>query len=194
MSSMALPENFSAARSAFLEAATIRKVTIDDISDVRHLHAWSIQRHMSAELSEDEIDAFREYVYSTAYTDRLCEAAVSGRLIAATLPNSPELLATSGWNPTGDAGATARLFGIFSSPLYAGHGLAALVLRHAETIAADAGCSTLSIRCPVGASGFFVSQGFDIASQGAWPLGQRNVSIHVAFLRKSIRSHSQTSH
>lgn len=163
------------------QAATLRQVSVDELSSVRHLHVAAVRQLASGHLSETEIEALSTYLRSEQYTERLIEAVRNGRLIAADLMGT--LAATAGWVAANDAGATARIMALCVSPLYAGIGLGRRVLEAAESDAMRAGFTTFTVRAPIGAVGFFERLGFTVTSHGVWPLPP-NEAIPVGFLRK----------
>ena len=168
--------------SPYAAAATVDLVNIDEMATVRHLHASSARKLAAGMLSELEIEAFAEYVYSDAYAARIAQTVQAGRLVAARLSNM--LVATAGWIPANDSGNVARLVGVFVSPLFAGKGIGRLVVERIEAQARLGGFQTFAIRAPLGASGFFEHLGYSAASHGVWPL-TRETALPVAFLRKS---------
>lgn len=169
------------APSSIERAIDIAAVPIDDMSALRHLHASSARRLAAGMLTDSEIAAFVQHVYSSGYSTRLADVVVAGRMVGARL--NGELVGTAGWLPANDNGATARLIGVFVSPLYARLGIGRRVVDAAETDARRAGFSTFTIRAPLGSSGFFEHIGYHAASHGVWPL-TRDVALPVAFLRK----------
>lgn len=162
-------------------AIEIALVDIDQMSDVRHLHAVSARRLAAGMLSEPEIEAFAAYIYSEAYSARLSEVIRAGRLQSARLDGT--LIATAGWTPANDAGAVARLIGVFVSPLYARMGIGRRLVTLVETETRQAGYQTFTIRAPLGAAEFFAQLGYHVASHGVWPL-TRETALPVAFMRK----------
>lgn len=168
----------------FHRAIALGTAMIDDMSTLRHLHASSARRLAAGMLSETEIAAFAQHIYSEAYSTRIAEVVQAGRLSSARLHG--ELIATAGWTPANDAGAVARLVGVFVSPLYAQRGVGRRVVEETEAHARRAGFSVYTIRAPLGASGFFERLGYEVASHGVWPL-TREVPLPVAFLRKADR-------
>lgn len=160
----------------------VELVNIDEMSTLRHLHASSARKLAAGMLSDVEIEAFADYLYSDTYAARITQAVQAGRLVGARL--SDTLAATAGWVPANDAGNVARLVGVFVSPLFSGHGLGRLVVERIEADARLAGFETFSIRAPLGAAGFFEHLGYAAASYGVWPL-TRDCALPVAFLRKS---------
>jgi GNAT superfamily N-acetyltransferase len=166
----------------FLSAVEVGLTTIDDMSSIRHLHASSARRLAAGMLSEAEITAFAEHIYAEIYSTRMAEVVRAGRMTAARFAG--QLIGTAGWTPANDAGAVARMVGVFVSPLHAGCGVARLLLDVAETQARQAGFRVFTVRAPLGASGFFERLGYEVASHGVWPL-TREIQLPVAFLRKA---------
>lgn len=172
----------SASAADFLRAVEVSPALIDDMSSIRHLHASSARRLAAGMLSETEIAAFVDHIYSEAYSSRVAEVVLARRLATARLHG--ELIGTAGWTPANDSGAVARLIAVFVSPLYAQRGIGKVLVQSAETQARAAGFSIFTMRAPLGASGFFERIGYDVASHGVWPL-TRDAALPVAFLRKT---------
>ncbi len=166
----------------FLQTVEMAVVGIDEMSNVRHLHASSARRLAAGLLSEAEITAFTQHIYSEPYSARIAEIVLASRLAAARLGG--ELVGTAGWIPTNDSGAIARLIGVFVSPLYSRKGIGRVLVTTAEAQARQAGFRTFTIRAPLSASRFFEQLGYDVASHGVWPLS-RDIALPVAFLRKA---------
>ncbi len=154
---------------------------IDDMSNVRHLHASSAKRLAAGMLSDAEIRAFVAHIYTDGYSARIADVAAAGRLVLARL--NGELIGSAGWLVANDTGAVARLIGVFVSPLFARQGIGRLLVTAAEAQARQAGFATFTVRAPLGASVFFEHLGYEAASHGVWPL-TRDVALPVAFLRK----------
>ncbi len=169
------------AGNSFLEAIEVGRAVIDEMSSVRHLHSISAKRLAAGMLSEPEIAAFVDHIYSDGYSARMADVVAAGRLTTARL--SGELVGSAGWLVANDSGAVARLIGVFVSPLYARQGIGRVLVAAAEAQARQAGFGTFTIRAPLGASAFFEHLGYEIASHGVWPL-TRETALPVAFLRK----------
>jgi GNAT superfamily N-acetyltransferase len=168
--------------SRICDAVEIVPLEIDQMSDLRHLHALSARRLAAGILSDLEIEAFAAHIYSDTYSMRLSEVVRARRLLGARLDGA--LVATAGWTPANDAGAVARLLGVFVSPLYAREGIGRLLVEAVEAQALQAGFGVCTVRAPLGAADFFAALGYDIASHGVWPL-DREAAIPVAFMRKA---------
>lgn len=164
-------------------AAQLRLVEIDELSDVRYIHASALRALSAGQLSEPEIEAFVAHVYSEAYTSMLAETVRARRLFGITVDNM--LTCTAGWSPANDSGATARLMGVFVAPMFGGSGLGRLVSHAAENDAAHAGFAAASVRTPVAAVGFFQRLGYDVSSYGVWSL-KPDCSLPVAFMRRAL--------
>lgn len=166
-----------------LSAVDVGLASIDDMSALRHLHASSARRLAAGLLSETEIRALADHIYTEPYTARASDIVRAERMTAARI--GYDLVGTAGWLPANDTGSTARLFGVFVSPLYACCGIGRLLVERVEKQAFRAGYNSFSVRCPLSASGFFERMGYDIASHGVWPM-TRETAIPVAFHRKVI--------
>lgn len=170
-------------RADLATAGDLRAVVIDELSDVRYIHAGALRAQAAEQLSQDEIDAFVGYVYSEAYTERLAEMVRARRLLGITVDG--KLTSTAGWTPANDSGATARLMAVFVGPLFTGVGLGRRVALAAEADAAQAGFRAASVRTPIGAVGFFQRLGYDVSSYGVWTL-KPDCALPVGFMRKPL--------
>lgn len=163
-------------------AVEIGTAEIDEMSSLRHLHASSARRLAAGMLSESEIDAFAAHIYTETYSQRIAEVVQARRMLAARLAGG--LIGTAGWTPANDAGAVARLVGVFVAPLHARQGVGRALVEMIEAQARQAGFSMFTVRAPLGAAEFFLHLGYEAASHGVWPL-TREVALPVAFLRKT---------
>jgi GNAT superfamily N-acetyltransferase len=163
--------------------ATLRLVEIDELSDVRYIHATAVKALASGQLSEPEIDAFVANVYSEPYTERLAEMVRARRLFGVTVEG--KLTTTAGWTPANDSGATARLMAVFVAPMFAGVGLGRLATNAAEDDALQAGFGAAAVRTPVGTAGFFTQLGYEVSSYGVWTLRPK-CTLQVAFMRRAL--------
>ena len=174
----------TAPASDLARAIEIGPAEIDNMSELRHLHALSARRLAAGMFSEAEIASFASYIYSEAYSARIADIVRVRRLLAARLDGA--LIGTAGWTPANDAGAVARLMGVFISPLYARLGVGRRLVAAVEAEAHQAGFAVFTIRAPLGAAEFFTRLGYDVASHGVWPL-DRDAALPVAFMRKIAR-------
>lgn len=164
-------------------AAQLRPVEIDELSNVRYIHASALKSLSAGQLSEFEIEAFVAHVYSETYTSMLAESVRAKRLFGVAV--NSQLTGTAGWTPANDSGATARLMAVFVAPMFAGAGLGRLVAHAAEDDAAHAGFAACSVRTPVAATGFFLGLGYEVSSYGVWTL-KRDCALPVAFMRRAL--------
>jgi GNAT superfamily N-acetyltransferase len=164
------------------QAAEIRTVGIDDLSTVRYIHSSAFRMLASAHVSEREIEAFTDHVYSPAYTDALVDAQRNGQLYGAWLGS--ELIGTAGWSPADDAGVLARVRSVYVRPLFSGLGLGSRLVQATEDHARHAGFDAYVIRAGIHTVPFFSQLGYQITSHGVQALGGK-VSLPVAFMRKA---------
>jgi GNAT superfamily N-acetyltransferase len=170
------------ARLAVAANSIIRPLTLDNLSDVRYLHAQCIKNLASGEFSDEDYAAAKALVYSTKYSDAL-GAAINREQFFGTWIGST-LVGTAGWSVLDDAGSVARIRSIFVSPLYSRLGLAQRLLGCVEGEAADAGLKIFSVRSMANANAFFIRQGYAVTSHGVRSLFP-NHQVPVTFLRKS---------
>ncbi len=156
----------------------IKPLTPDDMSDVRYVHSAAFRVQAKAHLSQSEIQAFTDHVYSLGYGDKLA----AENLHLAWLGD--ELIGTCGWSPVSDNGATARIRSIFVRPLFTRLGIGRCLVERAEAEARRAGFTQFTLRASVNSVGFFQTLGFEIKSYGV-----RNIDaeqgLPVRFMRKA---------
>ena len=156
-----------------------RPLSPDDMSDIRYVHSTAFRLQANAHLSQSEIQAFTDHVYSPAYGDKL----FSENLQVAWMGD--ELIGTGGWSPVSDNGATARIRSIFVRPLFTGLGVGRLLVEKAEALARTAGFTQLTLRASVNSVGFFQALGYEVKSHGV-----RNIDaeqgLPVRFMRKTL--------
>lgn len=160
-------------------AITIRRIGIDDHSDVRHVHAKSMTAKSLDALSQAEIEAFVAFVRSPAYSDALMAEDVYGAFA------ERQLVGTASWHVNGDDGRTARISSVFVDPLFCGLGIGRRLLAEVETRARQSGFGQFGISATINAVPFFEKLGYREASRGVKVLGQ-DCALPVAFLRKTV--------
>ena len=82
-----------------------------------------------------------------------------------------------------DSGATARITALFVDPLFVRLGIGRRLTRDVEVRVRAAGFDALSVRATDNAVGFFLSLGFQIASQGVTARAA-DIVLPVTFMRK----------
>jgi GNAT superfamily N-acetyltransferase len=172
-----------AARCALGEAASIRAVQFDDLSNVRYLHSQSVKILAGGQLSEDELASARDHIYSHKYVEGLGIAVRRNQFFGVWIGDA--LAGTGGWSTIDDSSSVARIRSIFVSPLYARLGLAGRLLGYVEGQAVEAGFRTFSVRSIQSSVGFFQRQGYTISSHGSRTL-PTDRSLPVTFLRKVV--------
>ena len=161
------------------EAVSIRRIGVDDHSNVRHLHARSMRSQSGDALSDTEIAAFLAYVGSPAYSDCLLADEVFGGFVGG------QLVGTAAWQVNGDDGKTARIASVFVHPLFARLGIGGRLLAEVEARACRAGFGRLGTSTTINAVAFFERYGYQEASRGVIALGP-DCWLPVAFLRKRV--------
>ena len=160
-------------------AITIRRIGIDDHSDVRYLHVKAMTAQSLDALTDAEISAFVAFVYSPAYSDCLMAEDVYGAYI------DSQLIGSASWHVNGDDGRTARISSVFVDPMFGRLGIGARLLAEVEARAAQSGFGQFGISATINAVPFFEKLGYHEASRGVKALGPDS-SLPVAFLRKSV--------
>ena len=161
------------------ETIAIRRIGVDDHSNVRYLHIKSMTAQSVDALSEAEIAAFVGFVRSPSYSDCLVAEEVYGAFI------EDQLIGTASWQLNGDDGRTARITSVFVDPVFGRLGIGRRLLAEVEARAFQSGFDQLGISATINAVPFFELLGYREASRGVKALGP-NCSLPVAFLRKSV--------
>jgi putative acetyltransferase len=160
-------------------ALAIRRLGLDDHSDVRHLHARAMRAQSGDALTDAEIAAFLAFVGSPAYSDSLLAEEVWGGLI------DGQLIGTASWHVNGDDGETARITSVFVHPLFARLGFGGRLLEEVEARAVRSGFDQLGTSTTINAVPFFERHGYQEASRGVKAFGP-DCWLPVAFLRKRV--------
>ena len=171
------PTDFGHA-SAMADALELRVLTVDDLSNLRYIHASAFKSLAVSSYPDEELAAFASYVYTPAYAD-----LVRGENILAGFLG-PEMVATGGWAPADDNGISARIRSVFVRPLFTGIGIGRRMALEAESWARRSGFRSFGARVPLNAVGFFETLGYEVTSHGVQVLpGERG--LPVSFMRKS---------
>jgi GNAT superfamily N-acetyltransferase len=158
-------------------AVDLRRIDLDDHSQVRHVHARALRTHCGDALSETELAACLNFVGSTAYSDHLLAEEVHGAFV------DGQLAGTASWLANGDGGETARIASVLVDPMFARLGLGGQLLAKVETRAACSGFDLLGASTTMNAVPFFERRGYTEASRGVKAFGPACL-LPVAFLRK----------
>lgn len=164
-------------REAMASAVVLKPVGLDDYSAVRYVHSTSLRLQGMAYLTEDEIQAFTDFVYSTEYVASLMQ----DNLVAAWLGD--ELVGTAGWCPSDSNGSAARIRSVHVRPLFTGLDIGTRLVLDAEDRARRAGFSEFSTRATPNAVGFFNALGYEVTSYGVRQLANEH-GLPVSFMRK----------
>ena len=157
----------------------IRRIGIDDYSDVRYLHIRSMTEQTFGALSDAEVAAFAAFVNSPGYSDYLLAENMYGAFV------DGQLVGTAAWQFNGDDGRVARICSVFVHPVFSRLGIGRRVLVEVETRAFRSGFAQLGASATVNAVPFFEKLGYREASRGVRTLTPDCV-VPVAFLRKSV--------
>jgi GNAT superfamily N-acetyltransferase len=166
-------------RSALAEVLTIRRLGLDDFSDLRHVHATALLAKTAGSLSEAEVRAFVGLVYSPAYSDLLLDQNLYGGWIEG------QLVGTAAWSAGPDEGATVRIGSVFVSPLFTQLGIGRQLVVHAEECATQCGFTAFSVCSTTNAVPFFTRLGYQTSSYGVKALTS-GCMLPVAFMRKAV--------
>ncbi len=158
---------------------TKRPIGLDDMADVRYLHASAVKIGGAAYHTTDEIEAYVNRINSTDYIRECLNCSLHG------IWHEHLLIGTAGWCPSNDNRNTARLRKIFIHNFYIGLGLGRAMVEQAENRASNAGFDEFSIRASAISSGFFRHLGYTTSSHGALLL-DHGQDIAVTYMRKRL--------
>jgi len=169
------------------ERVAIRRVGIDDYSDVRYLHAKSLVAHTADTLSEAEVATYVALVYSAAYGDILAGADLHGAF------KDGQLVGTASWQANGDDGKVARISAVFVHPLFVRLGIGRRLVGEVEARALQSGFDHFSISAIGNSVPFFEKLGYEVSSRGVKSFGP-GCALPVAFLRKRVPRQARAPH
>ena len=161
------------------DMAVVRRVDIDDYSDVRYVHVAAFKAFAAPQLSEDEVKAFVAHVNAPDYADQLREMDMLVALV------NNQLVGTAAWIAGDDSGASARISSVFVDPMFAQCGIGRRLVLETEQLAVQAGFGRFTVRATANAVPFFQSLGYEIASHGVSSISVAEGAIPVTFLRKA---------
>jgi N-acetylglutamate synthase-like GNAT family acetyltransferase len=159
------------------ERLSLRRIGVDDFSDLRYLHATSLRAQTLDVLSEEEIAAFVRLVYSPAYSTLVMKEDLQGAWLDA------ELVGTVSWHPAGNSGSTASIGGIFVR--HPRLGIGRRLLAEAEARAHQSGFERVSACATANAVPFFLRFGYEPVSRGVRSLSLGCV-LPVTFVKKRL--------
>ena len=157
----------------------LRRIGLDDHSQVRHVHARAMRAHCGDTLSEAELSAFLDFVSSPVYSDYVLAEEAYGAFV------DGQLVGTGSWLANGDDGETARIASVFVDPMFARLGIGGRLLAEVEVRAAQSGFDQLGASATINAVPFFERHGYTEASRGVKAFGP-DCWLPVAFLRKRV--------
>ncbi|MEL7302356.1 MAG: GNAT family N-acetyltransferase [Pseudomonadota bacterium] len=167
-----------------LDAVTaLRALEIEHTAEIRALHDASIKSAVGPFLTETEMDAYRAFIQSPAYSDGLVAAIRDQRLIGAFVGGF--LAGTVGWQHTLRVDETACVRWLFVHPLFSDRGIGRRLLSDVELRAVHSGCRRMTAQVTRAALPFFEHFGYTVSSQGTMPVAS-GVSIPVAHLRRPL--------
>jgi putative acetyltransferase len=161
------------------KAVAVRRVGLDDHSQVRYLHTRAMHALCGDALSDAELGAFLAFVDSPAYSDHLRTEEVHGAFM------DGQLIGTASWLANADDGETARIASVFVHPMFTRLGLGGRLLAAVEARAGQSGFDALGASATINAVPFFERYGYAEASRGVKAFGPE-CWLPVAFLRKRV--------
>lgn len=156
---------------------TCRPIDIDEMADVRYLHATCFRIEAGQTHTSDQVRGFLDEIATVRYADEFLSHDPWGAWLASTL------IATAGWCPADNAGMAARLTDVFVHPHFTRDGLGRQMALAAEERAQRAGFSEFQVRATLAGSGFFTRLGYARTSHGVRPL-MNGADLPVVFMRK----------
>jgi GNAT superfamily N-acetyltransferase len=158
-------------------AIVVRRIGIDDHSQVRHVHARALRTLSGDALGEAELAGCLHFVGSPAYSDHLLAEEVHGGFVEG------QLAGTASWLANADDGETARIASVLVDPMFTRLGMGSRLLAEVERRAAQSGFHQLGASATMNAVSFFEHHGYTEASRGVKAFGPE-CWLPVAFLRK----------
>ena len=140
--------------SGIASALELRPVSIDDLSNVRYLHASSYRSLVGPTVDPDEADTFLGLVNSPYYADQI----LAERHFAAWLGR--ELVGSAGWVLSDDGTRCARLSSVFVQPMFTRCGVGRRLVRHVEGDARDMGVERFHLKATENSVGFWEKLGY----------------------------------
>lgn len=160
MSTHVPPHGFDPGGSAprATDLLRIRRIGVDDWSDVRYVHAMSFRTFVAPRVSHQYTDAFTARLREPGYVDQFCDTALTGAWL------DGELAGTAGWSPVEGRERAALIEGMFVNPLFAFMGIGSALLAHAENDARKAGCETFVAVVPSVSASFPMRFGYEVTA------------------------------
>lgn len=154
-----------------------RPIGLDDLAEVRYLHASSFRMCGASHHTMEEIDSCQARINSPDYNEECLNCGLYG------LWYENALIGTAGWTPSSDNRSTARIRKIYIHNYFIGLGFGRMMVETAEELAAYAGFHSFSVRTSPSAEGFFNAIGYHVSSHGllATPTGP---NIPITYMRK----------
>jgi len=165
--------------AAIRDIAVKRPITVDDLSDVRHLHRIAFHRLADRRHAADLTDAYNAYLYLPAFASGVLNADIMGLWL------DRALIATAGWEPTDEKSPpTARIVHVAVSPLFNGLGLGRHIVNDAERRASDARFAHFTARATAKSVPFFERLGYSITSRGVTTLAH-DAELPITYMRRN---------
>ncbi len=172
-------------RAPFSDSLVVRRLSVDDLSNVRYLHSLSFRSLLASELDEEDQAGFLAQIASPDYGERL----LGERHLLAFCHH--ELVGTAGWafSPVGTP--EARLVSIFVHPLFTRLGIARHLVGAVEDDARSLGFDALTAPVPEHAARFLRRLGFSAPTHDAALTGsvaRRSIGIRAAIAARARRA------
>jgi GNAT superfamily N-acetyltransferase len=182
-----VPMHVSPSPDNLLHMLEIRALSIDDLSTARYVVGSAFVRGAREHYSAAEVEAFIDFVRSPRYADVLLGNRAYGAWIGS------EMVGVAAWSIGEERSPTARILGVFVSPVFGGDGIGSRLVEYIEDEARAAGYRALEASATLNTAGFFERHGYLETRRGAWglPSGRH---IPIAFMRKIGTSRPDIMH
>lgn len=139
---------------SFADGLTLRRLSVDDLSNVRYLHSLSFRSLVGLDMAEEDAASMLSQIGSPDYGDRL----MGERHILAFAGS--ELVGSAGWCFNAVGTPEARLVSVFVHPMFVLLGIGRRLVAAIEEDARNLGFDTLHAPTPEHAMGFLRRLGF----------------------------------
>lgn len=167
------------------ELVTLRPVSIDEFSAVRHLHRMSIMVLGKDYHSDLETAARIMAIDKASYTQLLQQQNLWGAWM------DRMLIATSGWFPHDPERGTAYISALYVHPFFARMGLGSLMLKEAEKETRKKGFRGVYIRANRNAAAFFEHNNYKLLGHDSDNIG-RNIHLPITIMEKNASLNKKT--
>lgn len=149
------PVRASSRAKSIADGLTYRRLTVDDLSNVRYLHSLACRCLPELVVGETDVEDYCEVIATPEYGDRL----LAERHILAFCGH--ELVGSAGWGFGAVGEPVARLSSVFIHPFFTKLGIGRRLVEAVERDARNLGFECLTAPLPQHAGHFLRSIGFE---------------------------------